>query len=106
MPRSRFADRQRPTLPDLSSADDPFLSRRTFLRLGAVGATALLLPERLMAGTGRWPTTLLPGRPIRVRGRVRSNGEGVAGVAVSDGLDVVVTDGGGRFELISDHRRD
>ncbi len=106
MPRSRFADRQRPTLPDLSLADDPFLSRRTFLRLGAVGATALLLPERLMAGTGRWPTTLLPGRPIRVRGRVRSNGEGVAGVAVSDGLDVVVTDGGGRFELISDHRRD
>jgi hypothetical protein len=39
--------------------------------------------------------------PIRVRGRVRSGGEGLAGVAVSDGLEVVATDSEGRFELVT-----
>ncbi|MCK5649954.1 MAG: calcineurin-like phosphoesterase C-terminal domain-containing protein [Gemmatimonadetes bacterium] len=106
MPRSQPTDRQRPTPLGLTLAGDSLLSRRSFLRVGAVGASAFFLPDPLMARPGGRIPELLPGRPIRIRGRVRSDGNGVGGVAVSDGLDVVVTDRDGRFELISDHRRD
>lgn len=39
--------------------------------------------------------------PIRIRGRVLTNGQGLRGVAVSDGRIVVQTNSSGEFELIS-----
>lgn len=44
--------------------------------------------------------------PIRVRGRVLSNGQGIRGVAVSDGRMVAQTNSSGEFELISGTDRD
>lgn len=44
--------------------------------------------------------------PIRIRGRVLTNGQGIRGVAVSDGRMVVQTNSSGEFELISGTDRD
>jgi hypothetical protein len=44
--------------------------------------------------------------PIRVRGRVLTNGQGIRGVAVSDGRMVAQTNSSGEFELISGTDRD
>ena len=78
------------------------LSRRHFLRLGAAaGATAMVLPETLLADPYRPVPSARGIDPIRVTGQVRSQGRGVSGVAVSDGWDVVATDPQGHFQLIS-----
>jgi hypothetical protein len=77
------------------------VDRRSFLRTTALGTVALALPSRLFADPFI-PFPALPrGRPVRVRGQVRSSGGGVAGVAVSDGLAVVDTTADGTFELIA-----
>lgn len=39
-----------------------------------------------------------------IRGRVHNNGSGIGGVAVTDGLNMVVTDKNGRYELLSNRR--
>jgi len=44
--------------------------------------------------------------PIRIRGRVLTNGQGIRGVAVSDGRMVAQTNSSGEFELISGTDRD
>ncbi len=84
------------------------LDRRQFLRAASVGAASTLLPDRLLAD----PYAPLPRAPgaapaaVRVRGVVRSRGRGLAGVAVSDGLDVVRTGRDGTFELRTSSDRD
>lgn len=78
-------------------------TRRAFLRsLGTVTTLATLTPERILAEPAR-PFLLArrPASPVRVRGRVRGDGRGIAGVPVTDGRDVVVTDRSGRFELVT-----
>ena len=88
----------------------PLWNRRDFLRAGAhgvaAGAALLALPELLRAEL--YAPLLRPpkGPPVRVRGAVRSAGRGVPGVAVSDGLDVVLTGGDGTFELVTTAHRD
>lgn len=77
------------------------MNRRSFVRAAALGAAALAVPSRLLAD----PFAPLPGRPsgrpVRIRGQVRTAGGGVAGVAVSDGLAVVDSAADGTFELIA-----
>lgn len=83
------------------------LSRRDFLRVGATaGASVLLLPDSILAGSTGRGIRLTAADPVRVRGRVRSRGRGLAGVAISDGWDVVTTDAEGDFQLISTADRD
>ncbi|MFO8175695.1 MAG: calcineurin-like phosphoesterase family protein [Longimicrobiales bacterium] len=83
------------------------LSRRAFLRVGAAaGASALLLPDTILADPPVGRIRLTASDPVRVGGRVLSRGTGVAGVAISDGWDVVATDAEGRFELITTADRD
>jgi hypothetical protein len=43
---------------------------------------------------------------VRVRGIVRAQGRGIAGVALSDGLRVAQTGGDGRFELVTEMDRE
>jgi len=76
------------------------LDRRAFLRTGLAAAAALALPDRGFA-----TPALRPASPIRVRGRVTARGRGLARVAVTDGLDVALTDADGRYELVSDAAR-
>jgi hypothetical protein len=79
--------------------------RRHFLKASA--AAALLAPERLLADPyAPLPGPRVNGQAVRVRGRVEALGRGLAGVAVSDGLNVVATDGDGRFELVTDGLRE
>ncbi len=84
------------------------LPRREFLRrAGLLGVAATLLPDRLLADP--YQPYRLPraqGRPLRIRGVVRSEGRGVAGVPVTDGLRIVDSLADGTFELISDTARD
>ncbi len=82
-------------------------SRRSFLRQAGlaaafgVAATDLAVPSALAAQTPDVAPRRAAG-PIRVRGRVRSGGAGLARVAVSDGQSVVATDAEGRFTLVAD----
>jgi hypothetical protein len=85
----------------------PGMDRRSFLRLGAAGAAAtLLLPDWLAADPYAPFIHRDLGRPVRIRGRVRSGGRGVSEVAVSDGLQVVKTARDGTFEILSTEGRD
>jgi hypothetical protein len=97
-----MSHRNRPrVLPDA-------VSRREFLRrAGLLGVAATLLPDRLLADPYQ-PYLLprAPGRPLRIRGVVRAEGRGVAGVPVTDGIRIVDTLADGTFELVSDTARD
>jgi 3',5'-cyclic AMP phosphodiesterase CpdA len=83
----------------------PTLDRRSFLRTSGAAAFAAALPARLV----RDPFSPLHARPpvdvVRVRGRVAAAGQGVAGVAVSDGVSVVRTARDGTFTLLADQAR-
>lgn len=82
------------------------LDRRSFLAAAAGLAAGLALPERLAADPYAPILGASRGAPVRVRGRVRAGGRGVAGVSVSDGLSVAATDRDGRFEIRSSTDRD
>ena len=90
----------------LGKTDMPSISRRGFIKSGALGASALLLPNRTLAEPYRSVIRRTLAEPVRVRGRVLSGGQGVGGVAISDGWDVVSTDPEGRYELVSTADRD
>lgn len=75
------------------------ITRRTFLNRAGI-ASAMLLAPGLAAGQ-RLPA---PRKRTLVQGRVESNGKGVAGVRVSDGLGVALTDGDGDYSLVTDSR--
>jgi 3',5'-cyclic AMP phosphodiesterase CpdA len=79
------------------------MRRREFLHVGAASAAGLI-GSSLLADTARASFPELLARPIRVRGRVRSDGRGIARVAVTDGLSVVDTAADGTFELVSSTR--
>lgn len=75
--------------------------RRTFLKsLGLAGVGYTLSPGLLQAN----PKTPAKGKDLSVitlSGKVRANGRGIAGVAVTDGYNVVLTDTSGRYEFLS-----
>ena len=87
-------------------------NRRVFLKrtLGAGAALsasptlwtppALAVPRQPASAAKQGPIV-----PVRVRGRVETRGQGLAGVAVSDGLTVAVTEADGAFEIISSTRQ-
>ncbi|MDX2194209.1 MAG: calcineurin-like phosphoesterase family protein [Gemmatimonadales bacterium] len=74
--------------------------RRAFLRDASLAALAAAgLPRDLVARATR--PLILGAAPVRVRGRVHLRGRGLAGVGVSDGLQVVRTAADGRYELVT-----
>jgi C terminal of Calcineurin-like phosphoesterase/N terminal of Calcineurin-like phosphoesterase/Calcineurin-like phosphoesterase len=80
-------------------------NRRGFLKQAGVIGAGLMLGDNLAMARGA-AAVIRSYQPVRVRGRVHLDGKGVSGVAVSDGLSVVDTDGDGSFALISDRRRE
>jgi hypothetical protein len=81
-------------------------SRRTFLSQIGLSAAGLLWAERILADAYLPPgATTESFRPIRIRGRVSSNGRGVGGAAISDGLTVVRSGHDGTFSLVSSSLR-
>jgi hypothetical protein len=84
---------------------DP-LSRRNFLKAGALGAVSAALPDFILSEPCRGLPLPPRGAPVRIRGQIRSGGRGIRGVRVTDGWDVVATGRDGTFELISGADRD
>jgi len=79
------------------------MDRRHFLRLSGLAASALALPDRLIADPyAPLPRLTLRQAPIRVSGRVHVDGRGVSGVRVSDGISVTRTRADGRYTLLAD----
>ncbi|WP_299986438.1 calcineurin-like phosphoesterase family protein [uncultured Pontibacter sp.] len=80
--------------------------RRTFLKsLGLTGIGLTLAPNILQAKPA------IPARgkdlsTVNLSGKVSANGKGIAGVAVTDGINVVTTDSTGRYELLSNATAD
>jgi len=94
-------------MPRSVAADQPrVLDRRAFVRSLALGGAALALPTSVIADpyapVRRRDTAA---RPVRVRGQVRAQGRGLAGVGVSDGLSVVDSAPDGSFELVTTARQ-
>ena len=80
-------------------SDAVIRSRRAFLlETAIIGLVAAGFPRPLAAQLARRGAV---GAPVRVRGRVSSNGRGLARVAVSDGATVVTTGADGRYELLT-----
>lgn len=73
-------------------------TRRNFLLTSLLGAGALMLPAR---AAGLRYNPVIPYSHIRIRGKVTGSGMPLAGVSVSDGMQVVRTAKDGAYELIS-----
>lgn len=74
------------------------MERRNFLKnFGLVGA-ALALPPVIATAA---PANKKDITNIRLKGKVHTNGSGIAGVAVTDGFNITVTDNNGRYKLQS-----
>ena len=76
----------------------PLSSRRTFLKKCAAVASGLAVPWASTAASPR-------ARTIKVTGRVTSQGKGLGGVPVTDGVTVTQTDARGQFRFASSTRQ-
>jgi len=77
------------------------MQRRNFLKNFGLAGTAVVVPATItkaVAATGKIDTANLT-----LKGKVGSNGKGIAGVAVTDGINVTVTDNAGNYELQSNN---
>jgi len=72
------------------------LNRRSFIRNIGFTGSLLTVPSALLKAS---PAPHVSDRTLK--GRVYSRGKGIAGVAVTDGTNIVRTDKDGRYELIS-----
>jgi hypothetical protein len=77
------------------------LNRRNFLRNIGITGSLLTLPSALLQAK----PSIRRGRKdlsgITLRGKVHSRGKGIAGVAVTDGINITQTDKNGLYELAS-----
>lgn len=90
----------------LSPPASPPSSRRAFLKRAAAAGPMVALPGAFGHAPALGHARPTP-TPVRVRGRVREAGsnDGIGGVVVTDGLNVVQTSADGTYELVSDGRR-
>lgn len=78
------------------------MDRRRFLK---DSGRAALAAAGLGVARAVSPLPHLAGRTVRVRGRVHAAGKGLPGVAISDGLSIVMTGPDGTYELVSSAAR-
>ena len=82
------------------------LNRRQFLKYSGIIGSAFPLYQQILRDPYAPFITRPKGRPVRIRGIVKSDGQGLIDVGVSDGRSVVRTKTDGTFEIISDSRQD
>ncbi|MCC5942731.1 MAG: calcineurin-like phosphoesterase C-terminal domain-containing protein [Balneolaceae bacterium] len=100
-------------MSDQNSKKKFLSSRREFLRKAGLLSSAGLLPMILPAEKAiaepyqrkQNEAALVPGKPVRIRGQVTSEGSPLAKIAVTDGLRITETNNDGTYELYSDGRR-
>ncbi len=78
-------------------------SRRDFLRKASFGVAGLLIADSLLADPYQpVPLRKVAGKPVRISGVVKSGKKGLAGIAISDGRNVAMTQADGSYSLVSD----
>jgi hypothetical protein len=75
--------------------------RRTFLKSLGLAGVGLTLSSGVLQAEPKMPAKGKDLSLVSLSGKVHSGGKGIAGVAVTDGYNVVLTDGKGRYELQS-----
>lgn len=82
----------------------PPSSRRDFLKQSALAGSALGLPSVWSNGAAARGSSA--STHVTARGRVHSGGDGIEGVRVTDGLNVVTTDENGAYQIQTTNRRE
>lgn len=77
------------------------MKRKDFLKAFGIAGTAFTLSPVLADAASVVQPVGKDVRNITLRGKVHAAGKGIAGVAVTDGLNVTVTDKNGNYELLS-----
>ena len=77
------------------------MKRKDFLKLFGIAGTGLALPVLQSEAQTRAGIRVNNRKIVKVSGRVYENNKGIAGVAVTDGITVVVTDRSGRYSFES-----
>ncbi|MEO6229560.1 MAG: calcineurin-like phosphoesterase family protein [Ferruginibacter sp.] len=82
------------------------MERRDFLKNISLAGGMFAIPQAIIAHAAPGDLLQLPGKDLSslvLRGKVLNNGQAVAGVAVTDGSGVTVTDKSGYYELLSNN---
>jgi hypothetical protein len=77
------------------------MERRNFLKSFGLAGTAIVVPATItkaVAATGKKDISNLT-----ISGKVQSNGKGIPGVAVTDGINVTVTDNAGNYQIVTNN---
>lgn len=82
------------------------MERRDFLKNFSLAGTALALPNALLKAAPEAVINRKHIGNITLKGKVHNNGNAMAGVAVSDGINITVTNKKGMYELLSNHTCD
>lgn len=77
------------------------LNRRNFLRNIGLTGSLLTVPSAILNARPLSKKTNIDLSGITLKGKVQSEGKGIAGVAVTDGINIVQTDKNGQYELQS-----
>ncbi len=78
-------------------------NRRSFLKNFGFAGAAFAIPDAIVNVTPSRKKQNLGFSNLALKGRVHSNGKGIAGVAVTDGVNVTSTDKNGYYELLSNN---
>ena len=76
------------------------LNRRSFLQTLGFTSIGLVGFQGLQAAP-KVEKKIRPNTPVKLSGTVRADGKGVAGVSVTDGLNITQTDSKGNYNLQS-----
>lgn len=82
------------------------MERRNFLKNISLAGGMFALPRAMVAEAASGELLQLPGKDLSalvLKGKVLNNGQAVAGVGVTDGSNVTVTDKSGYYELMSNN---
>jgi hypothetical protein len=79
------------------------MERRSFLRNFTLAGAFLTVPPSLANAATTAPSIKKNIGNIILKGKVQSKGAGIAGVAVTDGFNVTLTDKNGNYELLSNN---
>ena len=82
------------------------MQRRDFLKNFGIAGAVLSLPNVAGAAIQQNISVKRDITNITIRGKVQSNNKGIANVAVTDGINVVLTDQKGNYELLSNRTTD
>ncbi len=77
------------------------LNRRNFLKNVGLTGSLMAMPAALLKANPATVPENIDLSTITLKGKVKSQGQGIAGVAVTDGINITRTDKSGKYELLS-----